>query len=336
LKIFVTGQNILENLYKYIRYRTDFFKEPKIRITQRSALNDPFECLPPANQVADFYDRISSNFKKDGHDVTEIEGIGWGIRTFDSTILYEFTDLFNHYGIVSLSQNFDNILMWSHYACQHSGLVIELDIENIGLENKIIHSIAKLSNPKYPQAIIYDQNRNVKDDGGTSFDYLFDSLLVKSVHWNYENEFRIVAYLKDATEVRIKKKSMELLKENNYDFFFDLKKADDDYLILSLNKNAFQQQKNYDFGDNPEKMRSNMMFNAYSSLAEHQSTIFLYDLPKIAIKRVILGCNMHKQAKEEIYKDIALYNNKVEIVEAERHPNRFELNFRKWNANKKT
>jgi len=63
-------------------------------------------------------------------------------------------------------------------------------------------------------------------------------------------------------------------------------------------------------------------------LAAYQSTIFLYDLPKNAIKKVILGCDILRQSKEEIYNDIAVFNNKVEILEAERHPNRFELIFK--------
>jgi hypothetical protein len=84
------------------------------------------------------------------------------------------------YGIFSLATHNDNLLMWSHYANSHRGLCIGFDI-NL-LERVSLGHLKKVtySNEFYQIGI----NDEIKE-----FDNLF---LLKSDHWAYEDEFRII------------------------------------------------------------------------------------------------------------------------------------------------
>ncbi len=314
----------MKKLYKFLSYRSDFFKSPKIRISQRTALNDPFECLPAANQVADLYDRIFNGFKQQGSDVRGYDKIGDAIRQSDESH-YKYTALFNGYGIVSLSQSYNNILMWSHYSNQHSGIVIELDTSTIGLDNQICHSgfIAQKSSLARP--IYYSNDRQVQDNEKYSFDHLFDSYFIKSEYWSYEKEYRIVASLCDATEVEITTHNFKKIEELGYEMFFDRNPIDQNRLKIHLNKNAYITQKNHTFGDNPDKMRNNILSNAYSSLAEDPSSLFLYEIPKNAIKSIFLGCCIESKNKECIINDLKHHGYSCSIYQMKRHPDKFEL-----------
>jgi len=175
--------------------------------------------------------------------------------------------------------------------------------------------------------MIYTNERRVSDNGSFSFNHLFDLYMIKAEPWRYEKEYRVIADLKDATDIIVTRESFSRLQKNNYDFFFDCNSVGTNELNITLNSNAYQVQNNYTFGEEPEKMRNNMLGNAYSRLAKDASSIFLYELPKKSIKRVILGCCIEEDSKQEIYNDIREYENDVEILQAERHTNRFELTF---------
>ena len=70
----------------------DFEDYPKVRFTQFKYLNDPFEMLPPG------YDEV-------------ILGLSKVIQEYSSA----------DRGILCLSEDKRNLLMWAHYANKHSG-----------------------------------------------------------------------------------------------------------------------------------------------------------------------------------------------------------------------
>lgn len=53
---FITIRYQMKSLYKYSTYRKGYFDNPTLRITQRNALNDPFESLPPVREVQEFFE----------------------------------------------------------------------------------------------------------------------------------------------------------------------------------------------------------------------------------------------------------------------------------------
>jgi len=98
----------MKRLFKILIVRKGFFLDPKLRLSQRSTLNDPFECLPKTSQVADYYDRVFRLFKEKGHDVTGYEDIGENLRSSSSDSLYQYTPIHDRYGIVSLCQEINS------------------------------------------------------------------------------------------------------------------------------------------------------------------------------------------------------------------------------------
>lgn len=71
-------------------------------------------------------------------------------------------------GVLSFTTHYDNLLMWSHYGNSHTGVVVKFSIQKEEEKN--------FKKVQYVQA--------------TSEINLHERILVKSYHWNYENEYR--------------------------------------------------------------------------------------------------------------------------------------------------
>lgn len=141
-------------------YNGDFFDNFLLRATERADLNDPFEFLPPK----DFFE-----------DVVEYSNdIEWA-----KSITYEefSRGIFLLDGVISFTETRSNLLMWSHYAQGHSGIVIEIDIQN-----EFFSTIKRVR---------YD---NVKPHH-IHVNELEDLFFIKSDEWIYEKEYRIVKRL---------------------------------------------------------------------------------------------------------------------------------------------
>lgn len=86
-------------------------------------------------------------------------------------------------GVLSLSKNCTNILMWSHYADNHKGLVFEF-------EPKVQDSC--LSKPmKMDYEVSYDVLSYVAKRGIREKQYIKE-LLTKFKDWEYEEEYRVI------------------------------------------------------------------------------------------------------------------------------------------------
>lgn len=153
----------------------DFEDFPKVRFTQFNNLNDPFEMLPPN------FDEIAPGFGK------TIQGLASVNR-----------------GILCLSEDKRNLLMWAHYAHMHSGFAIEFDTENefFRMQHDVFGNPIG-SNPSATGVwrhegvllkVNYSDTRPeiVLSEMGSGFDTLLTS---KSTHWAYEKEYRMMRKL---------------------------------------------------------------------------------------------------------------------------------------------
>ena len=95
--------------YKYMTFREDFFKNFMIRATPANELNDPFELKFSKEQVRQYQEK--REIFEDDYDIGETIGV----------IQSDYEDL----GIISLSENYSNPVMWSHYAGEHTGVVVQ-------------------------------------------------------------------------------------------------------------------------------------------------------------------------------------------------------------------
>ncbi|MFQ3248154.1 MAG: hypothetical protein ACI9SP_004814 [Arenicella sp.] len=169
-------------LYKYTPHIESFIERPMLRCTLASQLNDPFE-LRPSNELFEEF----NNAKNSGP-----------INIFSEADLLLG---FNYKGVISLSESKTNLLMWSHYANEHSGGVIEFSFD-IKLENNQILQRGLFKNIADSQ-YIFNRVKYVfeRSEINSTTEYsktartsdLLPSLgFCKADPWSYEKEHRFV------------------------------------------------------------------------------------------------------------------------------------------------
>ena len=87
-------------------FRKDFFENLCLRASQRGGLNDPFELSP----AQDYIDRLQRG--------------GLSDNFFEETEIAFPNSNVNEIGVISFTENYNNLLMWSHYANEHKGIVV--------------------------------------------------------------------------------------------------------------------------------------------------------------------------------------------------------------------
>ena len=91
------------------------------------------------------------------------------------------------FGILSLSGTADNLLLWAHYASEHRGLAVQIDIEDQTFAPSRDDRRFQLAGP-----VRYAPRRPLIPE---TDEILFEHFFVKSQEWAYEQEFRIVRKL---------------------------------------------------------------------------------------------------------------------------------------------
>jgi hypothetical protein len=167
-------------IFKYVSNQRikNLICDNKIRFTQFTALNDPFESsvlmqfLEPATNEE--YEKQSPTTASIMRDLDKQSTQGRMMAEFFSS----------KYGILSLSRNVNNMLMWAHYAQSHTGFAI-------GFDEK--HEFFKDSgdNDFEPalKMVIYSKNRAVQTDDE---EFIFCH---NSIDWAYEEEKRLFKLL---------------------------------------------------------------------------------------------------------------------------------------------
>lgn len=216
-------------LYKYcsIDDAKKIIKSNKLKVTQPSKFNDPFDCILP-NIDYDFthiQNHLMNKIKKLTHEKKiskknlkfiqkEIES---GFNKFNQTLISEFikdikkdwNKYIDFYKILCLSKISDNTLMWSHYADFHKGVVLGFDFNR---DNEIFNKIKPVKYDKdleYTKSFFDEVFKELIDEGSKNIDenissdiekkfalkfihHLFEYFFIKSYDWFYEEEFRLV------------------------------------------------------------------------------------------------------------------------------------------------
>lgn len=155
--------------YKSINeYTLDIFADSAFWFSSPDNFNDPFDCkvYPSVDSAIErVMKRTGSNFRGDEvrKNITE-ENL---TKAVDSVM--------QRVGILCLTPHADNILMWSHYADNHKGICIELNVR----------ACPELF--VYPIKVNYTKDYPVFDLGDTNLIYA-----TKFESWSYEEEVRIL------------------------------------------------------------------------------------------------------------------------------------------------
>ena len=200
-------------LFKYLAPdRVDVVENLAIRFTPANEFNDPFECLSDARLI----ENACWQHRLEDDCVTEMLRVGPGpginlalwnesqIRqTYRERYALRLPELKQlaavtlstaraPFRILCLSRVLpdapDAFLLWGHYTCGHSGLVIEFDPESEWVKS---HK----ENPGIPKmcgAVNYANDRpSWLIDANGNAEPRPEFIFTKSTHWRYEQEYRL-------------------------------------------------------------------------------------------------------------------------------------------------
>ena len=214
--------------------RIDVLRNTLVRFTQASDFNDPFELAPhvvamlPAGHedayLAEFEDsaqqHLENAFDERLASLLLPPGVkaaarAWALANFRGADLLAFTkrmlphlvegmkptlaqhvqrNVGDRFGVLSLTEDPANLLMWAHYGECHRGLVFEFDITNPFFSQPFAEgAIGRLFRVTYSQSrpaiTMYDTRIPLE----THVENLTrDTLLTKSIAWQYEQEWRLI------------------------------------------------------------------------------------------------------------------------------------------------
>lgn len=147
-----------------------------------NAFNDPFDCnlsevSSHTKEEAELFFQHILHARENREELLPKEA---SIEVAERLLASSKDAVLSRTGVLCLSQNSDNILMWSHYTNCHKGLVIELDMFE-DLEFFISPVRVKYTESYVPTNYFADPRAAVESIIST-----------KSVCWSYEDEVRII------------------------------------------------------------------------------------------------------------------------------------------------
>lgn len=188
-------------LYKYLSpERIDVLSNLTIRFTQPSAFNDPFESRPHLVYDIDLERSLESlertanecNMPEQHYQEMRQKYISGEIDHQWPDALNLMIDIMSSTTVcLSLTEMYDNLLMWAHYATNHDGFVIAFDSNHPFVKGPG-KGIYKLTKVKYST-----DRPNV----GISKLTLVDTYFTKSTEWEYEQEWRVFASVDKADKI---------------------------------------------------------------------------------------------------------------------------------------
>lgn len=252
---------MITSLYKFFPARVEFFDNFLLRATGKHSLNDPFEVNASTDYLIDLYLEIGDGrFGLDRDEILKFISEQPKQGRWAELGLPFYTD----YGIISLTETKDNLLMWSHYADEHNGFVVEFDSRHEFFTSKF-HSE---NNPCLGKAsrVLYRKERlcNLGE-------YLMEPFFHKSDEWAYEKESRLILSFQDADKILVPNdKAEDLIKARGY----------------------FKQENLQKFSNRLDVIEDPMYPN---NLHEHSEILFMFEVPKDSIKSITFGCRASEE-----------------------------------------
>ncbi len=183
---------MVTKLYKYRSFNDKFLNNiitnSSLYYSPIKYFNDPFDCR------IEFRNEYSYEERKEYLNKASVRNSGLGadieglMQFYTNEMLVNImkeanNKLIDNIGVLSLSANYENILMWSHYASSHNGLVFEFEPLHYDGYDCLYH----------PKKVDYDEKYELlsyleSDDGSE----LVKLMLTKHIDWKYENEYRCI------------------------------------------------------------------------------------------------------------------------------------------------
>jgi hypothetical protein len=193
----MNSQNEPRFLYRYTNLKGDYrdwtrkiLTDSVIHFASPSTFNDPFDCRVRFSQriVHNLLWRRHADLLKERTTLTRSQRRAQAkqaVKAIDDAEFINFmTDelqgFVNKCGVLSLSANDRNILLWSHYAAGHTGVCLKFVCDE---ERTFFAEALRVAySPTFPDISVTDTKQKQVD----AF------LLTKASDWRYEQEYRII------------------------------------------------------------------------------------------------------------------------------------------------
>jgi|GEM_PF-6739760 len=191
-------------LYKYVNSdRIDILLKGKIRFSQPSVWNDPFESKPYYKdhrpRKLNFFELLHKFQETNIVPTKELEEYEKERKRITRDDIYKFI----HENIIglSLTEDKDNLLMWAHYASNHSGFVIEFDTKHNFFHGNDKYLFKVECNEMRPEvetnefaSLIVEIVNHIENNKKIPEEYLskISRVFRKSTDWIYEKEWRLI------------------------------------------------------------------------------------------------------------------------------------------------
>ncbi len=187
-------------LYKHIKIDLDMyvfgiFKNTQLKYNYPSNFNDPFDCL------FDFEIDLTGLNRREFEKIVErkVHLVEWDLsrekikkefnnknRIEESIKIFREKEL----TVTCFNSNPMSILMWSHYADNHKGMLLEFKIPKIEAE---LIAIPVVYDDYFPNLKLHWKRlENIENDPDFVAEIAKNSIFKKSNEWSYEKEFRVV------------------------------------------------------------------------------------------------------------------------------------------------
>ena len=167
-----------ERLFKFMKYRKGFFNNLLIATPRNFQLNDPFESNPSEGISLQIINQLR---EKEGllpyQNANEIKLVASPYRSQPKSNVY------SNFGSVSFSNTHTKSLMWSYYADEHRGIVLEFDPNHPFFKEKY-----SSSNPSTGKLIPVAYTPERPD----LLDNPLDLIFTKGKEWEHEEEVRMI------------------------------------------------------------------------------------------------------------------------------------------------
>lgn len=195
-----------ELIYKYCRhYGVQFIENGKLKFSPPIEFDDPFELRPQPGdptlsiedsnvllgddrRMRDFYETTKSATPFDEwlrprraspteFNLELARVMSGGIERFCADAP---ANISKDYGMACFSETPSDILMWSHYANEHKGVVVGLDRDSLGINLRCVRC--------KPERVVFTASQFANPQ----FSWVVELLTTKSEDWKYQKEWRAI------------------------------------------------------------------------------------------------------------------------------------------------
>jgi len=221
---FLQGERKLfpEFLYKYRCWTDDLhkklLKDNEIYFSSAKNFNDPFDSTIPVRydkaskkEIRELYFKHISDMhpnliRRERKKLTQ-KGLEKGLYKDPNHIKWHYgfqrNYRYEHFGICSLTEINDSIIMWSHYADSHKGYCVGLDTDKLTnyckQELVSVNKIIALERVDYQKEYPFFNAIKMGD-----LNLTIKSFITKSDSWEYEREYRLILFDNTNRSIKLK------------------------------------------------------------------------------------------------------------------------------------